>query len=178
MALFQLLPDGGLTACNWHAWRIVRETPFRLPYAVRLPIMRIGRRILVTVGSLLAPLTGISLYMEMLTLMRGALRDSLGTSFVIWLTGANMAFLCGVWCTLGPEAHRLRLANRRYRATGSWAAWREAFKPKPERDAGTPPDLFVGYHLRWAVRLEYVREDLGRWWRFTRRLAVCRFQRG
>jgi Restriction endonuclease len=29
VALFELLPDGRLVACNWHAWRISQEAPFR-----------------------------------------------------------------------------------------------------------------------------------------------------
>jgi hypothetical protein len=176
VALFQLLPDGRLIACNWHAWRIAREAPFRLPYSLRRPM---PRAMYVGVGSFLA-LDGVFLlWLTALALVQGAYTTAEGANFTFMLGTMGIASVGVAIRTLGPEARRFMVGARRYKETHSWAEWREEFKLKPaDRDAGTAPDLFLGYEVRWLVRLRFFCEDLGRWWRHTLRWVACRVQRG
>jgi Restriction endonuclease len=176
MALFQLLLDGRLVACNSHAWRVMRQTPFRLPYAVRRPLLSKARKVYASLGTLMIPLSLYFLYVAAIGLMHGALATFLGRSFIFWTALLGLSCLGTAVHSLGPEAHRFVLAWRRYKATRSWADWCDAFKIEPDRDAGTPPDLFVGHDLHWLVRLHFFREDLDQWWRFTRRGLVSRYR--
>jgi hypothetical protein len=119
------------------------------------------------------------LWWTTLSLIRGAYTTATGANFTLMMGTMGLASVGIVVNTLGPEARRFMLAARRYKETRSWADWRGAFKVEPaDRDAGTPPDLFLGYDLQWLVRLEFLRADLGRWWRFLRRSVACRLQRG
>ena len=176
VALFQLLPDGRLIACNWHAWRIAQQAPLRFPYAFRRPR---PRALYVCLGIFFVFDGVFLLWLTALSLMRGAYATATGANFTFMIGTMGIASIWIVAHTLGPEAHRFMLAARRYKETRSWADWRGAFKVVPaDRDAGTPPDLFVGYEVHWLVRLLFFGEDLGRWWRFTRRWVVCRWHRG
>jgi hypothetical protein len=176
VALFELMPDARLIACNWHAWRIAQEAPCRLPSALRRPM---PRPVYVGVGSFLA-LDGVFLlWLTALALVRGAYTTAEGANFTIMLGTMGIASVGVAIRTLGPEARRFIVGARRCKETRSWADLREAFKLEPaDRDAGTPPDLFLGYEVRWLVRLVFFCEDLGRSWRHTLRWVACRLRRG
>jgi hypothetical protein len=77
--------------------------PFRLPYAVRQPLLRIGRKLMVGSGLFLLADAVLLIWLTALALIRGALGTSMGAGFVAWLVLLDIALLGSVSYALGPE---------------------------------------------------------------------------